>query len=507
MSKLASLAVAALVLAGATPLMAEDVVITQYKADPSGAPYGVAIDQGFFKKAGIDITGVISGAGARVRAQRHRQRARLRRRFASAVIAAVEQGQDIKIVAQGSRSLADNVVIVMPNSPIKSVNDLKGKKFAISNPKSLGEMTAVLVFEQAGLKPDDVQRVALGGLSGALTALENGVVDATSIPGILFLSRGGESKYRVLLGPKDLPLLPPAIGMASGDLMKKHPEKLRALLAGRRAGVKFIYEHTDDAIKILSKVYEPLPPKDASGDAGQPAGGRQVLERRSDRDAGSAECGPRHEICRIAGEGHRSRQDDRHVVPAERPAGREAMSDRPPVAEVHAQLTGVTRVFPPVAGHPSVHALGPVDLELRKGEFFAVVGPSGCGKSTLLEVLAGLQRPTAGAVAFEGSPWAARSPMASASCSGGRELSWLTVWDNAAFGLRRRGAADAEVRRRVDDAWRSWGSRILPGLSVATVRRYAPARVHRAHPGAAAASHFARRAVRRARCADPPADG
>jgi NitT/TauT family transport system substrate-binding protein len=123
-------------------------------------------------------------------------------------------------------------------------------------------MTAVLVFEQAGLKPDEVQRVALGGLSGALTALENGVVDATSIPGILFMMRGGESKYRVLLGPKELPLLPPAIGIATGDLIKKHPDKLRALLAGRREGVKFIYEHTPDAIDILAKVYEPLPPKD-----------------------------------------------------------------------------------------------------------------------------------------------------------------------------------------------------------------------------------------------------
>src|SRR5436190_2150750 len=263
MSRITIVAVTALFAFTLAPAVAEDVLITQYKADPSGAPYGVAIEQGFFKKAGIDVTGLISGAGGGTS---------VRSAIVSdlgygdvspaPVIAAIEQGQDIKIVAQGSRSLADNVVIVMPNSPIKSVKDLKGKKFAISNPKSLGEMTAVLVFEQAGLKPDDVQRVALGGLSGALTALENGVVDATSIPGILFLSRGGESKYRVLLGPKDLPLLPPAIGMASGDLIKKHPDKLRALLAGRRAGVKFIYEHTPDAIKILSKVYEPLPPKD-----------------------------------------------------------------------------------------------------------------------------------------------------------------------------------------------------------------------------------------------------
>ena len=260
----------AVCLAAATPLHAEDVLVTQYKADPSGAPYGVAIDKGFFKKAGIDITGVISGAGGGTS---------VRSAIASDLgfgdvspapaIAAIGQGEDIRIVNLGSRSLADNVVIVMPSSPIKTVKDLKGKKFAISNPKSLGEMTAVLVFEQAGLKPDDVQRVALGSLSGALTALENGVVDATTIPGILFMMRGGESKYRVLLGPKDLPLLPPAIGIATGPLMKKHPDKLRALLAGRREGVKFIYEHTPEAITILSKVYQPLPPKDVETLVGQ----------------------------------------------------------------------------------------------------------------------------------------------------------------------------------------------------------------------------------------------
>ena len=251
-------------LAAVAPAQAEDILITQYKADPSGAPYGIAIEQGFFKKAGVDITGVISGTGGgdSVRAA-----------MASAlgygdvspggVISAVEHGEDLKIVALGSRSLADNVVIAMPNSPIKSIKDLKGKKFAISRPKSLGEMTAVLVFEQAGLKPDDVQRVALGGLSGALTALENGVVQATSIPGILFLMRGGESKYHVLLGPKDLPLLPPAVGVATGKL-RKDPAKLKALLEGRRQGVKYIKEHTDDAIKILAKIYAPLPPKDVA---------------------------------------------------------------------------------------------------------------------------------------------------------------------------------------------------------------------------------------------------
>ena len=57
-----SIAIAALFML-ASGTKAEDVVITQYKADPSGAPFGVAIEKGFFKQAGIDITGVISGAG------------------------------------------------------------------------------------------------------------------------------------------------------------------------------------------------------------------------------------------------------------------------------------------------------------------------------------------------------------------------------------------------------------------------------------------------------------
>jgi NitT/TauT family transport system ATP-binding protein len=121
--------------------------------------------------------------------------------------------------------------------------------------------------------------------------------------------------------------------------------------------------------------------------------------------------------------------------------------------EVHAQLRGVTRTYPPAAGHPAVHALGPIDLDLRKGEFLAVVGPSGCGKSTLLEVLAGLQPPTTGTVSFEGHRVAGVVPDGiGVVFQEDASFPWLTVWDNAAFGLRRAGASEAEVRRRVDDA-------------------------------------------------------
>jgi NitT/TauT family transport system ATP-binding protein len=121
--------------------------------------------------------------------------------------------------------------------------------------------------------------------------------------------------------------------------------------------------------------------------------------------------------------------------------------------EVHAKLQSVTRVFAGSGAHPPVHALGPVELELRKGEFFAVVGPSGCGKSTFLEVLAGLQSPTDGTVTFEGKPVNGQvADGIGVVFQEDASFPWLTVWDNAAFGLRRNGVAASEVRRRVDDA-------------------------------------------------------
>ena len=260
MSKIgAAIVVAALCLTAAMPAKADEVLVTQYKNDPTGAPFAVAIAKGFFKKAGIDIT-VINGTGGG---------ASLRAAMATnlgygevapaSVIAAINQGQDIKIVGIGSR-LLDHYLIVLKSSKIETLKDLNGKTFSISNPKSLTDLTAVLVAEKAGLKPDAMKRVPLGSLSGAITALDKGVADVTSVPIPVYIAKHGATKYRTLMTPKDMPHLPPGVEVATGDLIKNHPDKLRAVLAGRRAGVKFIYEHTDEAIKILEQFYAPLPP-------------------------------------------------------------------------------------------------------------------------------------------------------------------------------------------------------------------------------------------------------
>lgn len=113
----------------------------------------------------------------------------------------------------------------------------------------------------------------------------------------------------------------------------------------------------------------------------------------------------------------------------------------------HAELKAVTRTYP-----GGVHALGPIDLAIAKGEFFAVVGPSGCGKSTLLDVLAGLSQPTTGTIAFEGKPVTGVPDGIGVVFQEDASFPWLSVADNVAFGLRRLGTDAAEIKRRVDYA-------------------------------------------------------
>ncbi|MGX4731829.1 ABC transporter ATP-binding protein [Kitasatospora griseola] len=71
-------------------------------------------------------------------------------------------------------------------------------------------------------------------------------------------------------------------------------------------------------------------------------------------------------------------------------------------AQAVLRLEGVGRVHG--RGEAEVHALHPIDLEVRAGEFLAVMGPSGSGKSTLLALAGGLDRPSAGRVLVEGAP-------------------------------------------------------------------------------------------------------
>jgi NitT/TauT family transport system ATP-binding protein len=115
----------------------------------------------------------------------------------------------------------------------------------------------------------------------------------------------------------------------------------------------------------------------------------------------------------------------------------------------------VTKVW--AEGTSRAHvALREVDLDVKPGEFIVLLGPSGCGKSTLLYLIAGLERESTGEIWSFGDRVETPSPQRSLIFQETSLFPWLTVWQNASFGLSIRGdkvearkAAAREVLQRV----------------------------------------------------------
>jgi NitT/TauT family transport system ATP-binding protein len=126
-----------------------------------------------------------------------------------------------------------------------------------------------------------------------------------------------------------------------------------------------------------------------------------------------------------------------------------------PAPQPYLRLQGIRKAFG--AGENETLAIGGVDLEVREGEFLGIIGPSGCGKSTLLQIAAGLARPSAGTVSFEGRQVV--EPPAGIvylfQQYGKSLFAWRTVLDNVAFAIEHRPGtsrkqAREEARRYLD---------------------------------------------------------
>jgi NitT/TauT family transport system ATP-binding protein len=121
-----------------------------------------------------------------------------------------------------------------------------------------------------------------------------------------------------------------------------------------------------------------------------------------------------------------------------------------PVPAVETQtkirLRNLTKIFNTRSGQ--MIALDNVSLDIPTGCFFMIVGPSGCGKTTLLRILANLETPSSGSVEITAP--AADRPGNSMVFQGDSLFPWMTVWDNAAYGLKMRKLPKTEIKDVVD---------------------------------------------------------
>ena len=110
------------------------------------------------------------------------------------------------------------------------------------------------------------------------------------------------------------------------------------------------------------------------------------------------------------------------------------------------RIEGLTKRFGPVV------AVDGVDLEIRRGELFALLGGSGCGKTTLLRMLAGFETPDAGRLFIDGQDMVGVPPYArpvNMMFQSYALFPHMDVAANVAYGLKRDGVAKAEIGDRV----------------------------------------------------------
>lgn len=125
--------------------------------------------------------------------------------------------------------------------------------------------------------------------------------------------------------------------------------------------------------------------------------------------------------------------------------------DRPwldPDQQPFIRIQGITKSFGPFV------AVDNVDLDIYKGELFALLGGSGCGKTTLLRMMAGFETPTSGKISIDGMDMTDVPPYerpVNMMFQSYALFPHMTVEKNVAYGLKRDGLPKAEIADRVSD--------------------------------------------------------
>lgn len=251
----------ALSLAGpfASYAVAEQIAVGNYAVAANGMPFAVALEKKFFEAEGIKVDGIISSAGGGTS---------LRNMLAGGVpygevnpgvvISAIQQGADLKIISDNALTVAEFVWAVKPDSPIKTLQDLKGKKIGYTNPKSTSQGLAVLLLKKAGLQPTDAELIRTGGFGEGVAALDVGIADVVPMPEPLWSKF--KDKYRAVARATEvLPPLDNVVGVTTANMAAEKGDFIRAVIRARRKAVEFMYANPDEAGDIIAKAYNLTP--------------------------------------------------------------------------------------------------------------------------------------------------------------------------------------------------------------------------------------------------------
>lgn len=240
----------------AQDVRAETITVTHWGAAFYGAPYAVAMSKGFFKQRGVDIDGILTSTGGGTS---------VRNTLAgdlpfgevslAAAIEAFRAGQPIRIVCAATESVGDILWIAKPDSPMTSIKDVVGRKIGFTTPGSVTNMLILMALKAQGIDRSKVTLVPAGGIGANLAAVLSGAIDAGMISEPLWSQE--KAKVKPVFWIKDVmsPAMTQTVGIVTEEFARSSPDKIRALIEGRREGVRFIAAHPDEAADITAKAY------------------------------------------------------------------------------------------------------------------------------------------------------------------------------------------------------------------------------------------------------------
>jgi len=234
----------------------EDITVTHWGVLMYGAPYAIAMEQGYFAEAGVEIEDILtsSGGGTTVRNVLSGDLLYGETSLAAAVAAHLS-GREIVIVNTGADTVADLLWVAMPDSDIESIEDFVGKRVTYTRPQSVTDMTLRMALDEAGISSDDVELIAAGGIGDGLTMLEQDGADA--VPILEPIWAAARDKYKAVLElDSALPRISQTVGITTPQMVEQKPEELRAVIEGRRMGVQYIEKNPEEAARIFADAYE-----------------------------------------------------------------------------------------------------------------------------------------------------------------------------------------------------------------------------------------------------------
>jgi NitT/TauT family transport system substrate-binding protein len=214
----------------------------------------VGIKKGIFAKHGLDVKAAEFAGGSR-----------LQQALASGSIdiglaggtdlGAVAKGSPVKAVAEMGGAPLDFAIGVRPDSPIRTVTDLKGAKIGVTTLTSLTAWLTSELSRREGWGTDGIIKVAAGSSATSLALLKTKEVDGltSSLGAVLQAEKVGEARLVVQFS-QVLKNFVSFMIYAQNSLIKEHPEQVKAFLAGWFDTIAWANANRDETVEILSQM-------------------------------------------------------------------------------------------------------------------------------------------------------------------------------------------------------------------------------------------------------------